>query len=273
MQRSFEHLFDLRAPWFHSFCVMGRLWCITVGMWVSGIVAYCGLYHTARRVYGFVVFFGNGLINGFPHSFANFIYFAGTTQQSCGIYPLVGSLTLGCYFGGICLFAEGLLVRGGRVSVFLVAIVWMVAVGLFDLFFLYGGMEFLAATAMKGNGIEVFMFMTFLSVLTIFRQKILGEAWQDIQEDMHEYDSLWSKALEDPSSARARAKLSELTHMYGKNSDMPTIVQHTVVTGTTICTHNQLLRCTQKKHRANLVACITAPRVEKVESLSALPAG
>ena len=64
--RDYQHLRDLRTPWFHSFCVMGRLTWLVTGMWLTALLASLRFYHSARRVFALVTFMGNGIVNGLP---------------------------------------------------------------------------------------------------------------------------------------------------------------------------------------------------------------
>jgi len=77
LQRNKAQLFDLRTPWFYTFCIMGRLSFIIVGMWISAALASFRYHHAARRVYASIIFIGNGLCNGLPLFIGNMFYYNG----------------------------------------------------------------------------------------------------------------------------------------------------------------------------------------------------
>jgi hypothetical protein len=80
--RNFEERFDIRAPWFQSLFVIGRVSMIALGFFGSILAAALSFVHTARRVYGTIIFVFNGTVTGIPLAVAYFVHYAGTNQVS-----------------------------------------------------------------------------------------------------------------------------------------------------------------------------------------------
>ena len=122
---------DLRSPPWHSFCLIGRLSFIAVGFLGSVALAQMGRPEMARLVYGLVIFFLNYLVNGFPLAVAFWINFPGTNQRWASMYPLVGGLILGLYWGGTCLWRQDRILQG-RMSAFPLVTVSVAVIAIVD---------------------------------------------------------------------------------------------------------------------------------------------
>ena len=229
--RNVLHQFDLRSPLWHSLHVILRLLFISLGMVGSSIIGYYGYLHTARRFYAWVIFFGNGLINGFPLAIGHFVQYAGTNQAWTGFYPLFGAIIFGLYLGGVCLMCEEMLFKAGYFSVFGIVSLTMSAASVLEGLLLYHGGDYWMFTAARGAWIEVLMLLLAWLLITFFRRGSIHQARKGIKDDVELYDSKWNKLIMTLDAENLLQKLQRLTELYGGSTNMPAMVQHSVLPG------------------------------------------
>ena len=213
---------------------MGRITFMTAGFIASVAFAMLGRPEMARIVYGLVIFLLNSLVNGVPMFVAYLVHYPGTNQALAGIYPLAGTLILGLYYGGTCLWRQDRIFKG-RVSVFLVVTVSCTILVILDGQLVYGGGDFWLFIGTRGAWLEVIMFLVMWTFITGVRRRAVRKAWQSIQVDMVTYDSLWESIVKDPCAEQTLSKLAQFVHLYGESIQCQpgerATVQHTCVPG------------------------------------------
>ena len=240
-ERNASHAFDLRSPGFHSFCVIGRMFFIGVGLVSAVAFGAARRLHTARRVYGLCIFIVNGFVCGLPLAVGHFMMSpAGSGQWQAAFTPLFAFVTLGLGVGLSILWDERRFTQG-KISLFFMCWTTMFICSVCEGQFIYGGGTFWGFTATHGSiWIETVLFFVVWCIVTMSITRTYREAWLDIQEDMHAYERLWATLRQKTGTEKTQRHLEELTGTHeGVVEIKPSLTQHA---NKRVAFHVQLMR-------------------------------
>ena len=240
-ERNASHAFDLRSPGFHSFCVIGRMFFIGVGLVSAVAFGAARRLHTARRVYGLCIFIVNGFVCGLPLAVGHFMTSpAGSGQWQAAFTPLAAFVMLGLGVGLSILWDERRFTQG-KISLFFMCWTTMFICSVCEGQFIYGGGTFWGFTATHGSmWIETVLFFVVWCIVTMSIRRTYREAWLDIQADMHAYERLWATLRQNQGTELSLKLLAQLTGTHeGVVEIKPSLTQHT---NKRVAFHVQLMR-------------------------------
>jgi len=220
-ERGAEHVFDLRSPPFHSFCVIGRLGCYIVGFSLSMLISSTGHYNTARVARAAIVYFLNGIVNGILYAFVNFLNFYGTRQAWTSIFPLAFGLVMIGW--GVCLafYEHRLFSRfNGYPSWLEFVIIWFACILPLEGILLYGGgtsSDWWFFTMANVAQAEIYVLLVFYLFIRTFKWWARRQALLSVQPDQEQYDQEWKSLLAAPGTQEALDELAELVRQFEKS--------------------------------------------------------
>jgi hypothetical protein len=219
-ERGVEHIFNLRAPAYHSFCVIGRIGSEMLGFLVGVLICMTNRFHTARVVAAAIIFFLNGVANGCVFAVINFLNSYGTHQAWTSIYPFFGSFFLMGW--GVCLvFAEHRVfsrVNGVPSWLEFVLISYAFIVPLNGILVYGGGQsaDWWLFSIKHSSNSGVVLQLTFYIFIITFKRHVWHQALVSVKPDMDQYDQEWKMMMEEAVTQGAMEKLAELTRQLEK---------------------------------------------------------
>jgi len=233
LERGVEHVFDLRAPPWHNFCVIGRLGCESLGFFSSFALAAFGHLHTARVFGAIMVFLLNGVVNGVVYAVVNWMNFFGKRQALASIYPMVGGMLGGICWGFFMLFYEHLLFSdiNGLPSALeaMLATMLFIVIPLEGVFVGGQSADWWLFTAQRGAWIEVLLFLAFYIFIKTFKRLVWHQALKSVQPDMDEYNQEWKSMAAESGTQESLDKLAELTRKFEKRAGQTQVVGQRLV--------------------------------------------
>jgi hypothetical protein len=233
LERGVEHVFDLRAPPWHSLAVMNRLIWEMMGMLVSCMISFTNYFHTARVVGSVVAFFLNGLVNGVLMAIINFLNFYGTHQAFAGIYAMTGGLAMMGW--AVCLvFYEHRVFSGanGLPSYLEFVLICFAFILPLDGILTHGGGQsadwWLFSMSQLGHS-EVVLMLTFYIFIKTFKSLVWHQALKSVQPDMDAYNQEWEDMAAESGTQESLDKLAELTRKFEKRAGQTQVVVQRLV--------------------------------------------